>query len=340
MTAASDGLHALDTAAVPYCVRNDPEGALDPPPGGDVDVFVPIGALADAEARLRTAGFQRLAARGHPGHRFFVACRDGRWTKFDVMWERRYDGAVLPVDDVIAARRRWESIWVAGPEHQSDHEQRRARGERPTNRIRERLVRSIPLGWRRRGAVIAVLGPDGAGKSTVLEGVAASLPVATSVIYLGTGRSGHGTPSTTSTRAPNATREVLFLARKTLRSWRRLAPVYARAWRGHVVLTDRHPIEVRAIQPERGPLATRVERSLTTLLPRPDRIVILEAPAEVLVARKQEHPVATIARWVQGYRTAFPDASFVAADRSIDQVVGDVLDEVWLALAARRGWRL
>src|SRR5439155_11457122 len=97
-----------------------------------------------------------------------------------------------------------------------------------------------------------------------------------------------------------------FLLRKAIRAWRQLLRGYAAAWRGHIVLCDRHPVEILAILPQRTRTGAVLERILTQrLTPRPDAIVVLDAPAGVLHGRKQEHPIATLERWRSGYATAF-----------------------------------
>jgi len=326
---AASGLHALERAGVRWCIRNAPERVVDLPPGSDIDVIVDGADLTRADAALLSAGFRRFDAPGHSGHRFYLA-RDGdRWCKLDVMVDA----------PVLSRRQRDGDLWVAAPADQDAHARARAAG-RPALSGRARLARARPLSWRRTGPVVAVLGPDGAGKGTVIDGLVARLPVGVTVARLGTARSGPA-PETDSQPppSPRPVREVVFVTRKWLRSLRRLVAAYAAAWRGHIVLCDRHPVEVLAVHPHRSPVAARWERLvLTRGLPRPDAIVVLDAPTAVLVARKPEHPAATIERWRTGYRQ-LPGAVVVDTSADVDASVTAASRVVWDALATRRGWR-
>src|SRR5439155_4631145 len=55
----------------------------------------------------------------------------------------------------------------------------------PVERIRAGLARRQFAGRRRLGPVVAVLGPDGAGKGSVIAGLQSSIPVAVTALYLG-----------------------------------------------------------------------------------------------------------------------------------------------------------
>jgi thymidylate kinase len=200
---------------------------------------------------------------------------------------------------------------------------------------------------RRTGPVVAVLGPDGAGKGTTIDALAARIPVGVRTVYLGMDRrpepgSERVESEDAERRAPRhgPVRELLGLGYRVARAWSMLAPAYAAAWGGHVALCDRHPIEVLAIRPERTPAGEAFERfAARHLIPWPDAIVVLDAPGEALFARKGEHGVEVLERWRRGYATAFGDrATLVSTDRPEEESVRAASDAVWRALAARRRW--
>lgn len=125
------------------------------------------------------------------------------------------------------------------------------------------------------------------------------------------------------------------------RTWRRLVGAYAAAWKGEIVLFDRHPMEVLAIRPPRAPLAASLERFLLgRLVPRPDAVIVLDAPADVLFERKGEHPSTTLDRWRQAYRAEFigPATLVLSTMGEVERTVDAASGAVWEALSARRRW--
>jgi thymidylate kinase len=187
-----------------------------------------------------------------------------------------------------------------------------------------------------------VLGPDGAGKGSVVEALQLEIPVGVTTVYHGhKGRRGAGSRQAKArTRPAGSFRECAFVLRQYLRGWRALTATYAAAWLGDVVLCDRHPIEVLAVRPQRPPLAARLERLLArTLIPWPDAIVVLDAPAQILFERKGEHDVEVLERWRLGYRSSFGSrARVVSTVGPLEESVSEVSAVIWEALAARRRW--
>jgi len=329
-------LAALEGAGVTYCVRNRPK------PGDDLDVIVSRRDAGRAGRVLQEHGWQRLAAPGHHDHRFFVRRGSAHWLKIDLMTGLRYGPRSWPADGLLQRRRSVDGLWVAGPADEARHRELRAAGFRESPSRRERLARCLPVGLRRRGCVVAVVGPDGAGKGTVLDGVTAALPVAVTRVYLGGPRSAKPAPGSgraSAPRRPSAWLEAAWLVRRAVRLWALMGVAYLRAWLGHVVLCDRHPVDVVVVRPRRTPAGAAIERVLFGQAPWPDAMVVLDAPAPVLYARKAEHDIAVLDRWRGGYLALqVRGAVVVSTQDTVPAAVQACLDVVWSALARRRGW--
>jgi thymidylate kinase len=266
----------------------------------EVDILLPRSYRREADEALVRAGFRRYRARGIGPHRFYLSCSGGEWLKLDAKLDA--GGPTLP---------------------------------RPLRRVARRL----PLSMRRTGPVVAVLGPDGVGKGTVIERLRRSIPVGVEVLYFGWRPRKRRGNEPAPARQPGSLREAAFLVKGWLGSLRKLLGGYAAAWRGAIVLCDRHPLEALAVRPARTLLGAKLERVLATrLLPRPDAIVVLDAPAELLRRRKREHPLEVLERWRRGYREAFGEEAIVSTVGPADETVAEVSQIVWRALASRRGW--
>jgi hypothetical protein len=178
----------------------------------------------------------------------------------------------------------------------------------------------------RSGRTVAMLGPDGAGKSALVDLVGRGGPLPIRSVYLGL----YG-----GSRARVRTRGVpgLGLARRLLAMWRGWLIGSWHASRGRLVLFDRHPYDARLGDPSASSLTGRLRRAvLGHALPAPDVVIVLDAPAEVLFERKPEHSLDRIEAQRRRY-LALADrlgrAHVVDASAPIDEVARKITAIAW-----------
>ena len=303
-----EAVAALEREGVRFSFRKGPRRDEELPEGGEIDLAVDRSELARLRSALEETGFFPLRAPGHVDHHFFLAARAGRWLKVDVKTPPR--------------------------------------GGRLGRRLRRSVGMRRPVSLRRAAPVVAIVGPDGAGKGSIVTALRARIPLGVSVAYFGGAKKADGADPVDRApeeRAggPNPGKETAWIVLRWVRAWRRLLGVYAKAWRGVIVLCDRFPVEMLATRPRRTRLGAPVERFLFgRLWPRPDALVVLDAPGEVLFARKGEHSPEVLERWRRGYLEALTPrgARVVSTEGPLEESVAAVSSIVWDELCRRRRW--
>lgn len=207
--------------------------------------------------------------------------------------------------------------------------------------IRLRLAAPVP--W------LAMLGLDGAGKSTVIQDLANRLehwPACKGVsiqhwrpgVVFSPGDSGpvtdpHGAPPRCG--VSSVAKIIMIVADWSLGYTTRIANNLAR---NKVVLFDRHYVDL-LVDPRRyrygGPMW--LARLVGRLVPKPDIFILLDLPAEVAHARKPEIELAEARRLRERYLDLAREigAHVVDASRPLDEVVAEV-EEIILDHMQRR----
>jgi thymidylate kinase len=222
--------------------------------------------------------------------------------------------------------------------------------------VLERLIRL----WQPNGLSVVLLGPDGAGKSSIVGAVG---PLLAPLFARWTCRWGpfgappllkylirHRDDCPTDPNKPHG-----FAPRSLLGSLARVGYWFAYHTLGYptfhlalarwsLVLHDRHFVDI-LVDPRRyrynGPFW--LPRLVWRLIPRPDLIILLDAPAEVLQARKQEVPFEETARQRKAYLSlvqGLRNGRVVDAAQPLEHVVGEVSDIILRHLAKRVQSRL
>jgi thymidylate kinase len=242
----------------------------------------------------------------------------------------------------------WEALIAFGPQLAASWRRRgraavwRRRSANTAARWAGRLLR---LRYRR-GLSVAVLAPDGAGKTTLVQGLRDTFAFPTHTIYMGLYQGHAG-------RSDRSLLRGVSLASRLCTVWTRwLEGAYHRG-RGQLVVFDRYVTDALLLSRQPLGAVSRARRWLVAhCVPAPGLMVVLDAPGATLHQRKGEHDVEMLearrrayqvlaqeARW--GARSRGPyGAVVIDATQSANHVRREVTAAVWHLYQQRWGkWR-
>jgi thymidylate kinase len=228
----------------------------------------------------------------------------------DLVRAGQWAGLVAASDSLLRAWRRAAPIGTAG-----------ARARSTALRLVERPLQA----WSRRGLSVALLGPDGAGKSTLAGRIESTFYFPVRRIYMGLW------PTREAARGP--AQAVFQIIRRPFRVWRRYLAGLRHRVLGRLVLFDRYIYD--ASLPARGSLIW-LKRPYFWMLsrscPSPNLIILLDAPGEVLHGRSGEYEPAHLEAERRHYRRLarrLPQLVQVDSNRPPEVVVSDVMGHIW-----------
>jgi thymidylate kinase len=233
----------------------------------------------------------------------------------------------------LARRRQWPALEAQRADFQRAWRRKLpgsllTRGQHGVDRARH-AVASLR---RPTGLSITIIGPDGAGKTTLADGLRATLPFPSRYVYMGVWRA---YPQDRYLRFVPGARLAQRMGRLLFRS--------AQAWfhrtRGRIVLLDRFTYDVLLPSADldyRGRVTAWLVRRICA---EPQLVVVLNAPAEVMWARKGEQGVEELERrrltYLEIARTR-ADSVVLDARKPVDDVRATAERAVWERL--RRHW--
>lgn len=253
-------------------------------------------SLDDERARYLHGVFTRAPQQCEESGRRLLG--DAGWA---TVWTHLAEGRAIPP----AALRELRRVLIARAPREPIAQRLRA-WRLELRRILRRVIRPT-------GLVVAVLGPDGAGKSTVIEGLRCELSQVfrrTHHFHLRPRLLRRGGPASAPVSDPHG-----LPPRGTVASLAKLGLFVLDAWLGHalwvsplkrrssLVIFDRYAQDMLA-DPLRYRLSTPrwLNAVLLRPIPPPDLWLILDAPAPVLLGRKAEVSEAACAAQLAGYR--------------------------------------
>jgi thymidylate kinase len=222
--------------------------------------------------------------------------------------------------------------------------------------------------WARIMFTVALIGPDGAGKTTVARELQHAVALPTKYLYMGVNwdASNHLLPTTRLVQAVRRARngrpapergpgqheppppargwpkralggcwQALSLANRISEEWYRQLVAWSYVRRGVIVVCDRHFFSDYHAHDIAGARRTMLKRVHGFVLahgyPRPALAVYLDAPPELLLARKGEGTLESLEQLRQDYLALASEIRhFVTVDAS--RPLGDVVHEVAAAI--------
>lgn len=211
-----------------------------------------------------------------------------------------------------------------------------------------RLLRGLWFALFQRGMSVALLAPDGAGKSTLSAAMVQDRILKARGVYMGgnlaastftlpttrflhqRAKSKNGFPNTKP--ATNMIFKGLAFCSRVVEQWLRAGIAHYHLLRGRFVVFDRYIFD-SWLNPKPRTLWKRIRRFLfEAVLPRPHLVILLDAPGKILYERKGEHTPEWLEEQRQRYlrlRDHIPNLHVLDAAQSAEMVRRQAIALIW-----------
>jgi thymidylate kinase len=197
-------------------------------------------------------------------------------------------------------------------------------------RLRDKLL-SLP---RARGLGVALLGPDGAGKSTLITGIQESFILPVRSVYMGL--TGGFLPYVDRLGVP-----ILVIPGRFLIFWCRYLLAQYHQARGRLVIFDRYIYDSAIPTPYPLNWLKRAYRWIDGhTVPPPDLVLVLDAPGDMMYQRKGEYSPEQLEDWRHHFlalQDRITKLEIVDTSQPKDTVRADVINRIWRQYVARWG---
>jgi thymidylate kinase len=211
-----------------------------------------------------------------------------------------------------------------------------------------RRIKIISFAMGHRGLSVALLAPDGAGKSTLAKELTRDMYLRGQLIYMGTNieASTVGLPTTRwlhrqlkasngklKKRSPNRLLlKALSFVNRLVEQWYRAGAAIYHLMSGRLVVFDRYFYDSWINKRFNTPWK-RLRRTLfESICPTPDLVILLDAPGQLLFDRKHEHTP----EWLEKQRRAYlalkdhlPQMRVIDATNQAEEVKREVTALIW-----------
>jgi len=217
-----------------------------------------------------------------------------------------------------------------------------------------RRMRPLLFALRQRGFSVALLAPDGAGKSTLAKELTRDAYLRAQLIYMGTNidastvglpttrwlheqlkarrNGGRTTGAAKKTNPPRIILKGFAFVNRLVEQWYRAGVALGHLLAGRLVVFDRYIYDSWLNKPPATAWKRLRRKLFESLCPRPDLVILLDAPGQMLFERKGEHTP----EWLEKQRRAYlalqdhvPQMRIVDATQQAEAVKREVTAMIW-----------